>query len=309
MDSQKLPAAPPRSKQTRKQIAKASPFLWQDLDRHRPRQPKAAVTPGAALASNRFRLVMSVVQFLARTIVLGPASSRVHAFGRRRRGRRASPTRLPDSVRCDRDASLSLLRCGPAVPSLSRRSPRCCSPCRNAVLYHLQCASVNRLGDSRAAKRRPPVSSRIALNDECRSVPGGPSWSGGFVTGIFFVWPGCSHINVFARHRRVRGATPTRLTDSVRCYIHVASRRHLHHLPHSTPCILGAFHSAVAANRPTPDGLDFRSSYVPFYICLPLFICLSFTSFCPAIIGSARRMQWAFDGINRSIDQFASLLV
>jgi hypothetical protein len=35
----------------------------------------------------------------------------------------------------------------------------------------------------------------------------------------------------------------------------------------------------------TPDGFDFRSSYVPFYICSPLFICLSFTSFGPAIPG------------------------
>jgi hypothetical protein len=30
----------------------------------------------------------------------------------------------------------------------------------------------------------------------------------------FFVWPGRSHVRVFARHRRVRGVTPTRLSDS-----------------------------------------------------------------------------------------------
>jgi len=32
--------------------------------------------------------------------------------------------------------------------------------------------------------------------------------------GLFSVWPGCSHVRVFARHRRVKGATSTRLPES-----------------------------------------------------------------------------------------------
>ena len=31
---------------------------------------------------------------------------------------------------------------------------------------------------------------------------------------IFFVWPGCSHVPMLARHRRVRRASPTRLPHS-----------------------------------------------------------------------------------------------
>jgi hypothetical protein len=44
----------------------------------------------------------------------------------------------------------------------------------------------------------------------------------------FFVWPGCSRVHAFARHRRVRRASPTRLSDfrarrpQFRCRFHAA---------------------------------------------------------------------------------------
>src|ERR1700730_15194397 len=47
--------------------------------------------------------------------------------------------------------------------------------------------------------------------------------------------PGCSGNPTLARHRRVRGVTLTRLTDSVRCHIHVAIKNarpdHKQHRP------------------------------------------------------------------------------
>ncbi len=134
---------------------------------HRPRQRKAADTPGAALASTRFCLVMSLVQFLARAFVLWPGRSHALVLARQRRVRRASPTRLPVS-----------------------RAQRPRLRCDVHIAIH-----------------------RSIVRDECQSVPGGPSWSGAFVTGDFSVLPGHSHVLVLARHRRVRRASPTRLTD------------------------------------------------------------------------------------------------
>jgi hypothetical protein len=46
-----------------------------------------------------------------------------------------------------------------------------------------------------------------------------------FLASNFFVWPGHSYVHVFARHRRVKGVTLTRLPDleqsrsSIRCAI------------------------------------------------------------------------------------------
>ena len=43
-----------------------------------------------------------------------------------------------------------------------------------------------------------------------------------------FRLPGRSHVRVFARHRRVKDVTSTRLTNAcVRCYFHVARKRDL----------------------------------------------------------------------------------
>jgi hypothetical protein len=71
----------------------------------------------------------------------------------------------------------------------------------------------------RIAKDEPE---RIVLNNisefgwHCVNViedDGHPPWS-------ILRRPGCSHIPVFARHRRVRRASPTRLPDFVRYPIH-----------------------------------------------------------------------------------------
>src|SRR5208283_4402702 len=71
-----------------------------DQHRHRSRQPKAAFTPGAALASSVFCFLKSPVQFLARTLVFAPGRSHVLVLARHRRVRGVTLTRLSASGRC-----------------------------------------------------------------------------------------------------------------------------------------------------------------------------------------------------------------
>ena len=63
---------------------------------------------------------------------------------------------------------------------------------------------------------RPLLAAKTGLNPREWARKGVP------VLQLFSVWPGHSHILVFARHRRVRRAGPTRLPDFVRCHFPVA---------------------------------------------------------------------------------------
>jgi hypothetical protein len=118
-------------------------------------------------------------------------------MGFRRGGRTRHKPRLIDPPRSDFDFYLAI--------------PRCCHDAKRCSVIF--CARPGRISINPLFIPRPMCARRFYADILRR--------------------PGCSHIHVLARHRRVRGATPTRLTDCRPLPLPVANCARINHYrPH-----------------------------------------------------------------------------